>query len=344
MKRDQRSRARDLYLSPLFKKSLAYAEHLGPDAIVILSAKYGVLGLDDQVDPYDETLNRMSASEVRAWSDTALGQLRDRFDLSADCFTVLAGQRYRQHLLPHLIHHDVPMAGLRIGEQLGFLTRAHKTADDGCARLHRAIWALPRHHHPVDPDLVPRNGIYIVFEEGEEGHGGPRIVRIGTHTGDNQLRSRLRQHFVQENKDRSIFRKNIGRAMLARSQDDYLEVWDLDLTTRAAKDQHGHRVNTELQAEIETRVSEYIQGKFSVALIEVATKDDRLRLEARLISTVSRCQTCSPSDGWLGRCSPKAKIRESGLWQVNELYKAPFSEHELTALVRQLQRAIGSRG
>ena len=38
-----------------------------------------------------------------------------------------------------------------------------------------------------------------------------RIVRIGTHTGENQLRSRLMQHFVKENKNRSIFRKNIGR-------------------------------------------------------------------------------------------------------------------------------------
>jgi len=33
--------------------------------------------------------------------------------------------------------------------------------------------------------------------------------------------SRLLQHFVMENKDRSIFRKNIGRALLARAGDPY---------------------------------------------------------------------------------------------------------------------------
>jgi len=30
------------------------------------------------------------------------------------------------------------------------------------------------------------------------------IVRVGTHKGDRQLRSRMLQHFVNENKDRSF--------------------------------------------------------------------------------------------------------------------------------------------
>jgi hypothetical protein len=63
------------------------------------------------------------------------------------------------------------------------------------------------------------NGIYVLFERGEECHDGGRIVRVGTHTGDGQLRSRMLQHFVNENKDRSIFRKNIGRALLNRDRD-----------------------------------------------------------------------------------------------------------------------------
>ena len=66
---------------------------------------------------------------------------------------------------------------------------------------------------------VPLNGIYLLYERGELGHGADRIVRVGTHTGKNQLVSRLKQHFVHENKDRSIFRKNIGRAILNRQQD-----------------------------------------------------------------------------------------------------------------------------
>ena len=73
----------------------------------------------------------------------------------------------------------------------------------------------------------------IQFERGEECHAGNRIVRVGTHTGDGQLRSRMLQHFVNENKDRSIFRKNIGRALLNRDGDPYLSEWEHDRTSRA---------------------------------------------------------------------------------------------------------------
>lgn len=74
---------------------------------------------------------------------------------------------------------------------------------------------------------MPTDGIYVLFESGEESHGGDRIVRIGTHTGVGQLRSRLQQHFVKENKDRSVFRKNIGRCLLNRDSDPFLPEWEI---------------------------------------------------------------------------------------------------------------------
>ena len=52
---------------------------------------------------------------------------------------------------------------------------------------------------------IPNNGVYILFERDEKAHGGDRIVRIGTHTGDSNLYNRLKEHFINENKDRSIF-------------------------------------------------------------------------------------------------------------------------------------------
>jgi len=48
---------------------------------------------------------------------------------------------------------------------------------------------------------IPKNGIYIIFENGEKYKDFDRIVRVGTHTGINQLRPRLNQHFVKENKN-----------------------------------------------------------------------------------------------------------------------------------------------
>ena len=76
-----------------------------------------------------------------------------------------------------------------------------------CEKLHKLFCDMDRLKFPFDKNKIPLNGIYVLFQKGEKGHGADRIVRIGTHTGSNQLVSRLFQHFLNENKDRSIFRK-----------------------------------------------------------------------------------------------------------------------------------------
>jgi hypothetical protein len=196
------------------------------------------------------------------------------------------------------------------------------------------VWAngLPTFTFPYNETLIPGNGIYLLFEKGEVGHGGNRIVRIGTHTGVNQLRSRLRQHFLASNKDRSIFRKNIGRCFLNRDHDLYLAVWELDLTTREAKNMYSTSVDTIKQEALEKEISEYMRKNFFFAVIRVDDKSERMRLESKIISTVSHCKECGPSKNWLGLSSPKDKICESGLWLVNELYKEPLSEKDLQEL------------
>jgi hypothetical protein len=161
---------------------------------------------------------------------------------------------------------------------------------------------------PFDKQEIPENGIYILFEKGEFAHSINRIVRVGTHTGQNQLRSRLFQHFLKENKDRSIFRKNIGRALLNKDKDPFLEKWEWDLTTRNAKDQHSNSIDFEKQKEIEKRVTKYIQDNFSFVVFRIDDKDKRLYFESRIISTVSLCEECKPSEHWLGNFSPTNNI------------------------------------
>ena len=87
-----------------------------------------------------------------------------------------------------------------------------------CHTIHQWFNGMKKHSFPFNEQEIPLNGIYILFEKGEFAHSTNRIVRIGTHTGNNQLRSRLFQHFLNENKDRSIFRKNIGRALLNKDE------------------------------------------------------------------------------------------------------------------------------
>lgn len=115
------ARCEDLYTSDLFRKSLAYARKLGPDAIYILSAKYGLVDLAQELESYDETLKTMSVGQIRAWSERVLEQLRRVARLEQDHFTFLAAEKYRRFLLPHLPHHEIPMEGLGIGCQLRYL-------------------------------------------------------------------------------------------------------------------------------------------------------------------------------------------------------------------------------
>jgi hypothetical protein len=200
-----------------------------------------------------------------------------------------------------------------------------------CEDLHHWANSLPTFRFPFDPTSVPFDGIYMLFEKGEIGHSAHRLVRIGSHTGAKQLRSRLRQHFVLENKDRSIFRKNIGRALLNRDDDPFLPFWQIDRTTRRAREQHA-TIDLVRQSAIERLVSHYIQDHFFFTVVGAEDRAERLSLEAKMISTVSFCEACCPSESWLGLSSPIDKIRKSGLWLVNELYKQPLSPEDLERL------------
>lgn len=125
-KLNRKSRAQDLYASPLFRKNLKYANSLNPDKIFILSAKYGLLRLDEEVEPYNQTLNNMSSVEIQQWADLVLARLKEVSSLDEDEFIFLAGENYRKFLIPHLKNYNVPMLGLGIGKQLRWLSERIK--------------------------------------------------------------------------------------------------------------------------------------------------------------------------------------------------------------------------
>ena len=201
-------------------------------------------------------------------------------------------------------------------------------------RLHELFNAQKRFTFPFKDreGEIPKNGIYIIFEKGEYFNGFDRIVRVGTHTGDNQLRSRLNQHFVKENKNRSIFRKNIGRCILNKEYDTYLERWELDITSKADKEKNFKRIDLDFEKKTEKKISDYIQKNLSFCVFQVDTKEQRLFWESKIVSTLAKSKELKASDVWLGNFSPKYKIKTSGLWQVNELYKSELTEDEFENL------------
>lgn len=117
------AKAKDLYISPLFVGNLSYARSLQPDNIFILSAKYGLLELDREIEPYDTTLKDMSRTQVKAWADKVIGQLNQTADLKNDHFIFLAGETYRKYLTLYLLSYEIPLQGMPIGKQLQYLKK-----------------------------------------------------------------------------------------------------------------------------------------------------------------------------------------------------------------------------
>ena len=200
--------------------------------------------------------------------------------------------------------------------------------------LHKLFNEQKRYSFPFEQFImqIPQNGIYIIFENGEKYDALDRIVRIGTHTGVNQLRSRLNQHFIKENKNRSIFRKNIGRCILNKENNPYLNLWELDITSKAEKEKNLKLLDLVFEKQIEKRISNYVQTNHSFCVFRVDTKEERLFWESKIVSTLAKSNELKPSANWMGNNSPKEKIRASGLWQVNQLYNASLTEQEFEQL------------
>jgi hypothetical protein len=130
-----KAKARDLYKGTLFTNSLAYGQSLNPDKIFILSACHYLLGLDEEIEPYDVTLSYvspdkkkkkphlkvLSSLEAKLWGQKILEQLSKESDLKKDTFIVLAGQSYIKPIRAGLRIIDEPLRGITQGKRPGKL-------------------------------------------------------------------------------------------------------------------------------------------------------------------------------------------------------------------------------
>jgi hypothetical protein len=118
--------ARDFYASQWFKKARGLVEQTG-EPWYILSAKHGLVAPLTMIEPYELTLNKMSAHERRAWADRVWAQLQPMLNPNSR-IVFLAGRRYREFLVDRIeqrgVPVDVPLAGLGIGEQLHWFKKA----------------------------------------------------------------------------------------------------------------------------------------------------------------------------------------------------------------------------
>ncbi len=204
-----------------------------------------------------------------------------------------------------------------------------------CKWLHEHLEQLPLIRFPFDLNQLPENGIYFMYEEGEtlcKNENKLRIVRIGTHNKDGNFRDRIAEHYLfdeskmnfDQNKpaphERSILRKHIGSALVNKRCDPYLSIWEeIDFTFREMREKFGHQRDIPKEKTLEYEITERIRLQLFFRFIIINDKAIRKELEKAFIGTIAYCSICKPTNHWLGNFSPKNKIKESGLWQVQHL-------------------------
>ncbi len=199
-----------------------------------------------------------------------------------------------------------------------------------CNEIHKMFRTQKRHYFPFDRNDIYANGLYILFEKGENAHCCDRIVRIGCNKQDGELPDVIDRHFLNGTKDSSIFRKHIGRAILNRSSENpYPDYWELNLKSKEARGSSNYQSYIEHQNILEQKVSEIISNNFSFCLLQIRSKDERIELESGIIATIAQCEKCGPSKNWFGRFSPKYKITAFGLWHVNGLKNKPLENWQI---------------
>jgi hypothetical protein len=236
-----------------------------------------------------------------------------------------------------------------------------------CRWLHEKLEPLYLIKFPFfDLTKLPDNGIYFFYEEGENSthinydyddnvhtdnnsssistNAKARIVRIDTHMEGN-FTSRISGHFLLNEaakmmnftisnpkpSDRSIFRKNIGRALLNKENDYYQKIWEIDFMTRENCNNYGIMRNIQKEKEIESAITKILREKFSFRFIPLEGQEKRIGrsgIESKLIGTIASCNLCKASDNWLGKYSPIPQIRNGKLWLSQHLNSPGLSKQE----------------
>jgi len=108
-----KAKAKDLYTSPRFQKSLEYAKTLTDYSnIYVLSAKHGLLGLEQEIEPYDKSIYEMSEEEKNEWTNMVVKSLSEISNLKEDKYIFLTDNDYCASLLPFLVNYDLPLKNI----------------------------------------------------------------------------------------------------------------------------------------------------------------------------------------------------------------------------------------
>ena len=353
--------AEQLYTSSLFKKSLARAKKLNPDAIYILSGKHHLMPLDKIIEPYNQRVSRKK-DENQAWGAKVIEQLKKVTDLQNDKFIIYAGKDYVTPIKSSLKNLILPFDGVKgngemlqrlnqeeekeweaeqklmgaelqkISNRIGSLSSTNVTEEMYISTLHNIFNVLRRFSYPYQKKrgkewIVPRNGIYVFFEKGEvytnpQGYLQDRIVRVGIHTKDSE-KGTQRGNKLFSRLDQH-FRGNMNASSFRKYVGDSLQ------------NKHKQPISN-----IEKQVSTYMRENFSFVVFEVETQKEREDWEEKLTSTLGQAgkNGLISFPNWLGKYSSNTNVKTSGLWQSDEMNGHPLNLKELQQLLQIIQNS-----
>lgn len=327
-KRGEVSAAEELYQSGRFRSQLRVAKRFTNESYV-LSAKHGVLSLDQNVEPYDVTFPFGIFAE-----NTSIPGIEKLQKGKPIIF--FGGNRYLSVLRSEAIPGSnifAPFENKNTFEAAALVKILENySARVDCAGNMYEIFEMCARQNGIhsfskfaETDSIPRQGVYFIFDPREETKFSkilPRIVRIGTHAvsmgSKSTLRTRLRAHFGQGdgtgNHRASIFRLHIGNALIERHQlRGKFPNWGVGMAA-------SPQIRLD-ERSMEIEVSKYIGG---LLFTYMSIGDRASPLSARAVVEKSTINFLT-ADGvpleahskeWLGASSAVEEIRGMGLWNI----------------------------
>ncbi len=181
---DKKAPARDLYKGGAFKLALRYVEQRCDEGLV-LSAKHGVVELDQRIGRYNKTVREMPAAERESWGQRIRDDLRARFGRRKVRLVVLASALYAAAVAGCGYEVELPLKGLTQGHALGYLARATtRPARLGTARPiedGRLLFFFPDAQDHVDPS----------FDFTRENRSPDRITQRDDHYAHEVFKARV---------------------------------------------------------------------------------------------------------------------------------------------------------
>ena len=173
----------------------------------------------------------------------------------------------------------------------------------------------------------PHRGVFFLFERGERrSGGGARVVHVGTHAltagSGSTLWSCLRRHRGNVsppggNHRASRLRRMVGEAIMAKKPELAVDSW--------GRNEKGAAGSNRSEVRVERLVSRRVRDTSVVCLaVEDAPGPDSLRAfiarnAIALLSGFVETSPDPPSPHWLGRHSPRERVRGSGLWNDGDV-------------------------